>query len=126
MRALRPEREGFVERDGIRVHYELFGSGERTLVLLPPWSIVSSRHWKFQVPYLAHHFRIVTFDGRGNGLSDRNTAPEAYSDSEFAADTLAVMEASGTERAVLITFSSGARCGLMVAAEHPNRVDGVV
>src|SRR5437773_9343997 len=72
MRVLRPDLEGFVGRDGTRVHYEVFGAGERTLMLLPPWSIVSSRHWKFQVPYLARHFRVVTFDGRGNGLSDRD------------------------------------------------------
>ena len=38
-----------------------------TILLLPTWSIVHSRHWKAQIPYLARHFRVVTFDGRGNG-----------------------------------------------------------
>src|SRR5439155_6477250 len=126
MRALRPDLEGFVGRDGTRVHYEVFGAGERTLMLLPPWSIVSSRHWKFQVPYLARHFRVVTFDGRGNGLSDRPTAPEAYADGEFAADTLAVMDATQTERAVLVSMSLGAHWQLIVGAEHPERVDGLI
>ena len=49
----------------------MFGEGEETLLLLPPWSIVHSRFWKAQVPYLARHFRVVTFDPRGNGRSDR-------------------------------------------------------
>ncbi len=45
--------------------------GEQTLLLLPPWAIVHSRFWKLQVPYLARHFRVITFDPRGNGASDR-------------------------------------------------------
>ena len=73
MRALRPDLEGFVGRDGTRVHYEVFGAGERTLMLLPPWSIVSSRHWKFQVPYLARHFRIRSSQKRERRLSIRRT-----------------------------------------------------
>ncbi len=64
-------REGYVERDGVRVFCEVYGEGEPTIVLLPTWSIVHSRHWKVQIPYLARHARVVTFDGRGNGRSDR-------------------------------------------------------
>ena len=41
------------------------------MLLLPTWSIIHSRHWKMQIPYLARHCRVVTFDGRGNGRSDR-------------------------------------------------------
>src|SRR5438132_9215443 len=100
-RARYPDSEGYVERDGVRVHYEVFGSGEPTVLLLPTWSIIHSRHWKLQVPYLARHYRVVTFDGRGNGRSDRPSAAEAYADEEFVADALAVMDATGTERAVI-------------------------
>ena len=71
MRACQPEHEGFVERDGVKVFYEVFGHGGPTIVLLPAWSIVHSRIWKMQVPFLARHHRVVTFDGRGNGRSDR-------------------------------------------------------
>ena len=46
-------------------------TGSPTILLMPTWSIVHSRHWKPQIPYLARHFRVVTFDGRGNGRSDR-------------------------------------------------------
>ena len=68
-RARYPDEEGYVERDGVRVFYEVYGTGEPTVLLLPTWSIIHSRHWKAQIPYLARHFRVLTFDGRGNGRS---------------------------------------------------------
>jgi pimeloyl-ACP methyl ester carboxylesterase len=78
------------------------------------------------VPYLARHFRVVTFDGRGCGRSDRPTEPAAYSYLEFAADTLAVLDATATDRAVLAGLSMGAVWALQVATDEPARVPGVV
>ena len=126
MRACQPVSDGYVERDGVKVHYEVFGAGEPTVLLLPTWSIIHSRHWKLQVPYLARHCRVVTFDGRGNGRSDRPSEPVAYREEEFAADALAVMDATGTQRAVLVSLSRGAERSLLVAANHPRRVDRMV
>ncbi|WP_326924502.1 alpha/beta hydrolase [Capillimicrobium parvum] len=103
------------------MHYEVYGSGEPTVLLLPTWSIVHSRHWKMQIPYFARHCRVVTFDGRGNGRSSR--PPDGYDEDEFAADALAVMDATATEHAALVSFSLGAQWALLLAAEHPDRVD---
>ena len=64
MRARYPDQEGFVERDGVKLHYEVFGTGDQTIFFLPTWSIIHSRFWKAQVPYFARHFRVLTFDGR--------------------------------------------------------------
>ena len=125
-RARYPDEEGFVERDGVRVFYEVYGSGEPAILLLPTWSIVHSRHWKAQIPYLARHFRVVTFDGRGNGRSDRPSELDAYREEEFAADALAVMDATATERAVLVSLSRGAERSLLLASDHPERVDKLV
>jgi pimeloyl-ACP methyl ester carboxylesterase/predicted glycosyltransferase len=122
-RARYPDQEGYVERDGVRVFYEVYGSGEPTVLLLPTWSIIHSRHWKGQIPYLARHARVVTFDGRGNGRSDRPAAQEAYTEREFAADALAVLDATGTGRAVIVGLSAGALWGALLAAEHPERVE---
>jgi pimeloyl-ACP methyl ester carboxylesterase/predicted glycosyltransferase len=123
-RARYPDKSGFVERDGVNLYYEVYGSGEPTVFLLPTWSIIHSRHWKMQIPYLARHCRVVTFDGRGNGRSDR---PESgYDEREFADDALAVMEATETERATLVSLSLGAQRALLLAAEHPGRVSGAV
>jgi pimeloyl-ACP methyl ester carboxylesterase len=126
MRACQPVADGYVERDGVKVHYELFGAGEPTVLLLPTWSVIHSRHWKMQVPYLARHCRVLTFDGRGNGRSDRPTEPEAYAEREFAADAIAVMDATGIDRAVIVGFSMGAHRGLRLAANHPERVEAAV
>jgi pimeloyl-ACP methyl ester carboxylesterase/predicted glycosyltransferase len=125
-RARYPDETGYVERDGVRVFYEVYGSGEPTVLLLPTWSIIHSRHWKMQIPYLARHCRVVTFDGRGNGRSDRPQAPEAYDEREFAADALAVMDATGTETATIVGFSLGGQRGLLLAAEHAERVEAAV
>jgi pimeloyl-ACP methyl ester carboxylesterase/predicted glycosyltransferase len=126
MRACQPSHDGYIERDGVKVFYEVFGAGEPTVLLLPTWSIIHSRHWKMQIPYLARHCRVVTFDGRGNGRSDRPTQPEAYAEREFAADALAVMDATQTARAVVVGFSMGAHRGLLLAADHPDRVEAAV
>jgi pimeloyl-ACP methyl ester carboxylesterase/predicted glycosyltransferase len=125
-RARYPDEEGYVERDGVRVFWELYGSGEPTVLLLPTWSIIHSRHWKAQIPYLARHARVLTFDGRGNGRSDRPGTVEAYAEREFAADALAVMDAAGIDRAVVVGLSAGATWGVLLAAEHPERVAGAV
>jgi pimeloyl-ACP methyl ester carboxylesterase/predicted glycosyltransferase len=125
-RARYPDEEGYVERDGVRLFYELYGSGEPTVFLMPTWSIVHSRHWKMQIPYLARHCRVLTFDGRGNGRSDRPHEPDAYLEQEFVADALAVMDATATERAVLVSLSRGAERSLLLAAGHPDRVDRMV
>ncbi|HEY3018143.1 MAG TPA: alpha/beta fold hydrolase [Gaiellaceae bacterium] len=125
-RARYPNESGYIERDGVRLYHEVYGSGEPTVFLLPTWSLVHSRHWKMQIPYLARHCRVLTFDGRGNGRSDRPTDPEAYAEVEFAADALAVMDATQTGRAILVGFSMGAQRGLLLAANHPERVAAAV
>ncbi len=126
MRAREPDRQGFVDRDGVKIGYEVFGEGPRTVLLLPTWSIVHSRLWKSQVPYLARHLRVVTFDGRGNGRSDRPAEAAAYDDRLYAADALAVLDAVGVERATVVSASAGAYWHLILAAEHPERVEGSV
>jgi pimeloyl-ACP methyl ester carboxylesterase/predicted glycosyltransferase len=126
MRARTPDRDGFAEHDGVKLFYEVFGEGAPTVALLPTWSIVHSRFWKAQVPYLARHFRVVTFDGRGNGRSDRPTGAAAYTPAEFAGDITAVLDATGTTAAVLVSLSAGALWATQFAADHPDRALGLV
>jgi pimeloyl-ACP methyl ester carboxylesterase/predicted glycosyltransferase len=123
-RARYPDSEGFVERDGQRLFYEVYGEGEETVFLLPTWSLTHSRHWKMQIPYLARHFRVLTMDGLGNGRSDRCRDPRRYASTEFARDCLAVMDATGTERAVMVSLSTGAQYQLALARIAPERVVG--
>jgi len=126
MRAREPDAIGDVERDGASLHWEVFGTGETTVALLPTWSIIPSRFWKAQVASLARRYRIVTFDGRGTGMSSKPVGSEAYSHFEFADDIGAVFDATDTARAVLVALSCGATWGIQFAADHPERVEGLV
>jgi pimeloyl-ACP methyl ester carboxylesterase/predicted glycosyltransferase len=115
-----------VERGGVRLFYEVYGQGPVDVLLLPTWSIVHSRFWKAQIPYLARHVRVITFDGRGNGRSDRPSGAQHYTPEEFAADGLAVMDTVGSKSAALVALSCGALWATIMAANYPERVDGIV
>jgi pimeloyl-ACP methyl ester carboxylesterase len=122
MRAREPDETGYARG----VYWERFGDGEPTIVFVPSWAIVHSRIWKAQVPYFARRGRVLVFDPRGNGKSCRPQDPADYAEAEYAEDLLAVMDASTTERAVLVALSRGAQRSLLVADSHPDRVLGLV
>ena len=88
--------------------------------------MVHSRHWKMQIQYFARHFRVLSMDGLGNGRSDRCRDPHRYAPVEFARDCLAVMDATGTERAVMASLSTGAQYQFELARLAPERVVGAV
>src|SRR5258708_20760645 len=64
MRARLPDREGFAERDGVKIAYEVYGDGPDTILFIPPWSIVHARVYKAQLPCFAARFRCIAYDGR--------------------------------------------------------------
>jgi pimeloyl-ACP methyl ester carboxylesterase/predicted glycosyltransferase len=117
-----PIKEGFVERDGVRIHYEVYGQGRQTMVFLPPWSIVHSRVYKAQLPYFSERFRCIAFDARGNGRSDRPDDVAAYSLANCVADALAVMDATDAGQAIVLGLSFGGLLACVLAAYHPERV----
>jgi pimeloyl-ACP methyl ester carboxylesterase len=128
MRAVEPAEAGHANSpDGVRIAYEVFGAGDPTIVLLPTTPIVHSRQWKGQVPFLSRHYRVVTYDGRGNGGSDRPTDPAAYGEDRIVGDLEAVLDATGTPRAVLVGLCGDGvlRC-FELAASTPERVAGIV
>ena len=125
MRALDPAISGYVDRAGARVYYEAFGSGGPVILLMPTWEIVHSRIWKFQIPYLARHGQVVTFDPRGNGRSDRPLDVAAYDRREFARDALAVLDAVGAATAAVVAWCGGGE-ELLLVAEQPERITSLV
>ena len=125
-RALAPSESGVADRAGVGIAWELFGEGAETVLFLPPWAINHSRFWKGQVAYLARHFRVVTFDPRGNGRSDRPAEAADYGPWNTAADALAVLDATGTDAALLVAHCAAAGAALLLAAEHADRVRGAV
>lgn len=127
-RARLPDVTGHVTRpDGVRIAYEVVGSGDPTVMLLPSAPIVHSRQWKGQVPYLSRSHRVVTFDGRGNGRSDRPVDPDAYRVECLVEDIEAVLDATETPAAVLVGLcGDGVWPAIAFATAHPARVLGLV
>ena len=127
-RAREPDDAGYAETDdGLRLHWEVHGSGEPTIVLLPPTPISHSRIWKAQVHFLARHHRVVAYDGRGNGRSDAPDPSGTWLAGWYASDCLAVMDATATEAAVLAGIcNDGVWPSVQIAAAHPERVLGLV
>ncbi len=126
MRARLPNHEGYVERDGVKIHYEVYGDGAETMVFPPPWSIVHARVYKAQIPYFSERFRCVTYDPRGNGKSDRPDDVAAYALENYVSDVLSVMNATGTEKAILVGLSFAGMLTAIVAAHHPERVKAAI
>ena len=123
MRAREPDRAGSVEVDGVTIAYETFGHDGPAIVLMPTWCVVHSRVWKAQVPYLSRHFRVVTWDGPGNGGSSRTVDPAAYTAEAHVEYALAVLDAAGVDRATAVASSGGTHRTLRLAADHPERID---
>ena len=119
---IQPQQECTIERDGVRIAFQVFGDGLRSLLLLPTWSIVHSDFWRTQVPHLMSRYQLNTFDGRGNGASDRPEDVDSYTGGVMVEDALAVLDAAGIERAAVLSVSLGAYWAALLAANAPDRV----
>jgi pimeloyl-ACP methyl ester carboxylesterase/predicted glycosyltransferase len=126
MRARLPDRTGVVDRDGTKVAYEVFEHDGPTLLLIPPSAITYGRVWKGIVGTLARHFRVLVTDGLGTGRSDRPLDPQRHAPAEVNADLCALLDAEGVEVAAVVAHCHAVPWALRLAADHPERVLGVV
>lgn len=126
MRAKYPDVEGIVERNGAKIAYEVYENDAPTLFLVQTWQISHSRHWKFQISFLARHFRVVAYDPVGNGHSDRPLDASRYTFAEIVADAIAVLDATNTKTCVPIGLSRGGALAVYLSALHPERVDACI
>ncbi len=108
----------------MRIAWQSFGDADEAVVLVPTWNFVDSRVSAHQVPDLARRFRVLTYDARGSGASDH---PETgYRFEDHAADALAVMDAAGVERALVVAASAGVNAAILAATRNPERIDRLV
>lgn len=126
MRARYPDREGYVDRDGVSIFYEVYENDRPTVVLVPTTTILNSRQWKAQIHFFSRHYRVVTFDGRGNGKSAKPGDVDAYRTPRLVEDIVAVMDATGTERAVLVALCHAVPWIIELATTDPDRVSALV
>lgn len=125
MRAREPDVLSHTVRDGLKLGYEITGDGSPTILLMPTWTIIHSRFWKFQVPYLSRFYRVITYDGPGNGRSDRTVDPNRYLAESYAEDAAAVLRACDADTAIVVGMSLGAAYGLRLATAFPEMVSGL-
>ena len=103
--------------NGVRLFYELSGTGETPLVLVHgSWD--SHQVWDSVVPRLAREFRVLAYDRRGHSQSTRTDRP--YSIREEAADLAALIEERGMAPAHVAGSSSGGSVALRLAASRPD------
>ncbi|HKA92918.1 MAG TPA: adenylate/guanylate cyclase domain-containing protein [Acidimicrobiia bacterium] len=113
----------------VHLAYQVFGAGTVDLVMIAGG--FSHLELRWEDPDLAHRWRtlaafsrVIAFDKRGAGLSDRAAALPPYE--EQVCDVLAVMDAAGSESAVLHGFLDGGFLAALVAATHPERCRGLI
>ncbi|GAB3864101.1 hypothetical protein GCM10028801_32840 [Nocardioides maradonensis] len=123
-RTIEPTRSGRCERGGVELAWEVFGDGARTVVLLPPWNLQDSRVWRLVIGCLWPGFTVLTFDPPGNGRSSPSPDPARHTPAALTADTLAVMDAAGIDRAVAVAHSRSCQALLLLAAHHADRIAG--
>ena len=114
--------QGFVENDGARIWYAVYGVGSPVILL--HGGLGHSGNWGYQVPALVENgYRAVVIDSRGHGRSTRDE--KTYSYELMASDVLAVMDSLNIEKPALVGWSDGACISAILAALHPERVAGV-
>src|SRR6266702_7730858 len=121
-----PVRDGFVERDGVRTYFAVWGESGPSIVFAPLFQVVHMQALKATVPYLSRHFQVATMDLRGNGRSDRPAEPTAYSFDQYYADLLAVLDHLEIRRLAIIGISSAAMAAIRLAAEESQLVSHLI
>ncbi len=114
----------FVRANRLRLRYVESGSGERTLVLVPGLTANVHSFDGLLAAGLDRGLRVLAFDARGRGLSDKPDA--GYTMADHAADLLGVFDALGLERVCLGGHSFGGLLAYYMAANHPERIERTV
>ncbi|MBP9930718.1 MAG: adenylate/guanylate cyclase domain-containing protein [Rhodoferax sp.] len=119
----------YAESDGLSIAYQVFGSGANDLVFIPGIISHLETNWHYasyarMLRLLATHFRVIVFDKRGQGLSDRfDGAPTLEQRMD---DVRAVMHAAHSRKAVLFAYSEGGAMGALFTATYPAMVERLV
>src|SRR3954447_568253 len=124
----RPETR-YARSGDVHIAYQAFGEGELDLVLVPGFTTHVELVWEDEAAArfmqgLGSFARVITFDRRGSGLSD--PVADAPTLEQRMDDVRAVMDAAGSERAVLMGISEGVPMSILFAASYPERVQALV
>jgi pimeloyl-ACP methyl ester carboxylesterase len=109
-----------LNRGGVRLHYEIYGEGPA--ILLSHGYSATSQMWRGQMEALSQRHQLIVWDMRGHGRSDYPQDISAYSEEATVADMAALLDAVGTDRAIVGGLSLGGYMSLAFHRVHPERV----
>jgi 3-oxoadipate enol-lactonase len=110
--------------NGYEIAYSLHGDQHHPVVVLSHALATSMEIWAYQLPLLAHRFRVLLYDLRGHG---RSVAPgDSYTMPELASDLAALLDHLKISRATLVGLSIGGMIGQVFALEYPDKLSGLV
>ncbi len=112
----------YVEANGLRVYYEVYGEGEPLLLI--HGGTATSRSWASHLPAFTEHFRVFAPDSRGHGRTDNPTSELGYR--AMADDVAALVGALGLQRPLVLGYSDGGQIALELGMRYPGLAKGLV
>jgi pimeloyl-ACP methyl ester carboxylesterase len=116
--------DGYVDSNGVKIHYVMMGSGEPCIMIhgFPDFWYT----WRAQMPELAKHFQVVAIDQRGYNLSDKPEGVENYKLEKLVGDVNAVVEHFKAPKAIIVGHDWGGMVAWTYAMRFPDKVDRLV
>jgi epoxide hydrolase 4 len=118
--------EGFVDSDGVKIHYVSLGKKENPLLVMVHGFPDFWYSWRAQMPALAKHFHVVAIDQRGYNLSGQPEGVENYKTDKLVGDLLAVVKNFGPGKAVIVGHDWGGMVAWTFAMTHPELTDRLI
>ena len=109
-----------LDRDGVKIHYEVHGQGP-TILLSHGYSS-TCRMWDGQIAALKDRYQVIVWDMRGHGECDYPAIQSRYSEALTVGDMQALLDAVGAKKAIIAGLSLGGYMSLAFHASHPERV----
>src|SRR5262249_51314273 len=128
---MRPPETRFVQVDGLNIAYQVVGEGPIDLVQIP--GFVSNVELAWEEPLLAGFLerlagfsRLILFDKRGAGMSDRVPTRQLATLEQRVDDLVGVLDAAGSTQAALFSHSEGGSLAVLFAATYPERTQALM
>ena len=115
------DESGLAPVNDIKIYYAIFNKEGKEPVILLHGGLVSSDYWSFEVPLLAKTHKVIIVDSRGHGRSTMSDQPFSYK--LMSSDVLQLMDYLKIKKASIVGWSDGGIIGLIIAIQHPERVN---
>ena len=115
-----------VESDGLQLYYEIHGHGPRVMVFMHGILMDSNMNRRLATDLAAQGFKVILLDLPGHGLSDKPKRASYHRMDTYAHHVVVLLDHLGIDKAVIGGVSLGGNVSLLVAAQAPDRVQGLV